>query len=395
MQPSLYSWLAILVVTIGSSEQRLVPGFRPPATPLWLLNPTIQVWSKGDQLSDIPTSHWIETQNMSLVGLIRMNNGTRILRFMGVTDEPIDPMRQIQCIVQPTQTKYVFQSDDIELNLTFIQSAFVHSLELASLPIGYLTHSIRSLSMSSTPDVQIYIELSADFVVNSIVSDKVVWQETRPGEHRWQAYNHAPFQTHGDRIKPDWGYLYVAGRSPCLRDSTQNNASLCRQAFLRGDRSLASRDDSQGPRSVQNGYPVSAFLFDHSSITSNHSSSSAFLVLFHDEQLSMDFFSQYQRPYWTKLYPSAQQLLDGAFQRFEEIQQQAEDYDQALIDRYTNTAGIDFSCRPSVPSRFHHCSRRSLCDTSVVSSSTSHGCLRDRLGRGTPGRVVIHEGTEF
>jgi hypothetical protein len=335
----LLTYVICLLALIKLTKQSLVEDFRPPATPLLLLNPTIQVWSKGDHLNDVPTSHWIESQNMSLVGLIRIDNGSKILRFMGVTDENIEPMLQIHRRVQPTQTIYTFQSEEIELNLTFIQPAFIHSLELSSLPLGYMAHSVRSLSSSQEHTVQVYIEISADFVVNSLINDNVVWEETRPGEHRWQSYNHAPFQTHGDRIKPDWGYFYVASRSPFLRNSTQTNASLCRSAFIQGQSYLPGRDDSQGPRSVQNGYPASSFLFDYGSVNQDGNEYSSFLVFFHDEQLSIDFFANYQRPYWTKLYSNVQQLLDAAFQRFEEIQDEADEYDKMLIERYTNVAG--------------------------------------------------------
>ncbi|CAF4130865.1 unnamed protein product [Rotaria sp. Silwood2] len=288
---------------------------------------------------------------MSLVGLIRINNGSKILRFMGITDESIEPMKQIQRHVQPTQTIYTFQSEEVELNLTFIQPVFIHSLELSSLPLGYLTHSIRSLSFSQQLTVQIYIEISADFVVNSLVNDQVVWEETRPGEHRWQSYNHAPFQTHGDQIKSDWGYFYVASRSPFLRDSTQTNVSLCRKAFIQGDFNLPKRDESQGPRIVQNGYPVSSFLFDYGQINQNNNIYSSFLVFFHDEQLSMNFFSNYQRPYWTKLYSNAQQLLDVAFQSFNDIREEADEYDKILIDRYTNVAGDQYATLVSLVHR--------------------------------------------
>lgn len=329
-------WFLVLVKLIEAS---LVDDFRPPATPLLLLNPTVQVWSKADNLTDVPTSHWIGSQTMSLVGLIRIDNGSKLLRFMGVTDESIAPMQQIQSRVQPTQTMYTFQSEEVELNVTFIQPAFVHSLELSSWPVGYITHSVRSLSSSQEHTVQVYIEVSADFVVNSLINDKVVWEETRPGEHRWQSYNHAPFQTHGDQIKPDWGHFYVTSRSPFLRDSTQSNASLCRNAFIQGQSTLPERDKSQGPRSVQSGYPVSSFLFDYGQVNQDANVYSSFLILFHDEQLSIDFFANYQRPYWKKIYSNAQQLLDDAFQRFDDIQDEANEYDKMLIDRYTNVAG--------------------------------------------------------
>jgi hypothetical protein len=327
-----------LLSVIKLTKTSLVEDFRPPATPLLLLNPTIQVWSKGDHLNDVPTSHWIETQTMSLIGLIRIDNGSKILRFMGITDESIPPMQQIKMHVQPTQTIYTFQSEEVELNLTFIQPAFVHSLELSSWPLGYMVHSVRSLSSSQEHTVQVYIEVSADFVVNTL-NDKVVWEETRFGEHRWQTYNHAPFQTHGDRIKPDWGHFYVASRSLFLRDSTQSNASLCRNAFIRGESNLPQRDESQGPRSVIDGFPVSSFLFDYGQVNQDANVYSSFLVLFHDERLSIDFFSNYQRPYWTQLYSNAQKLLDAAFQRFEDIRDEADEYDKMLIERYTNVAG--------------------------------------------------------
>ena len=320
-------------------ETSLVDDFRPPATPLLILNPTVQIWSKADHLNDVPTSHWIGTQNMSLVGLIRIDNGSKLLRFMGVTGESIAPMPQIRSRVQPTQTIYTFQSEEVELNLTFIQPAFVHSLELSAWPLGYITHSVRSLSPTEEHTVQIYIEVSADIVVNSLVNDRVVWEETRSGEHRWQSYNHAPFQTHGDQIKPDWGHFYVASRSAFLRDSTQTNASLSRNAFIQGASTLPARDETQGPRSVQNGYPASSFLFDYGPVNQDANVYSSVLVLLHDERLSIDFFANYQRPYWTKLYANAQQLLDAAFQRFEDIRDEADEYDQMLIERYSNVSG--------------------------------------------------------
>ena len=328
-----------LFVLAQLTTEALVDDFRPPATPLLLLNPTIQVWSKGDHLNDVPTSHWIENQNMSIVGLVRINNGSKLWRFMGITEESTKPMTQTRRRVQPTQTLYTFQSEEIELNVTFTQPAFVHSLELSSLPMGYLTHSVRSLSADQEHTVQVYIEVSADFVVNSLLDDKVVWERTRPGEHRWQAYNHAPFQTHGDRVKPDWGYLYVASRSLFLRDSTQTNASICRRAFIEGDAQLPPRDESQGPRSVQNGRPVSSFLFDYGAVNQDANVYSSFLVFLHDEQLSIDYFASYQRPYWTRLFTNAQQLLDAAFQQFDEIREQTNAYDQMLVARYTNVAG--------------------------------------------------------
>ena len=335
----LVSYMIWLLLLIKLTEAGLVEDFRPPATPLLLLNPTMQVWSKADHLNDVPTSHWIETQNMSLVGLIRIDNGSKLLRFMGVTDESIPPMQQVQMRVQPTQTIYTFQSEEVELTVTFLQPAFVHSLELSAWPVGYITHSVRSLSATQTHTVQIYIEVSSDFVVNSLVTDSVVWEETRPGEHRWQTYSHAPFQTHGDRIKPDWGQFYVTSRSAFLRASTQSNASLCRNAFIQGESTLPERDGSQGPRSVKNGHPVSAFLFDYGQVNQDINVYSSFLVLFHDELLSIYFFANMQQPYWKKLYSDAQQLLDAAFQRFEDIQDEANDYDKMLIERYTNVAG--------------------------------------------------------
>lgn len=330
--------LVLLVIRICSIKTELINNFRPPATPLFLLNPTIQVWSKGDLLTDVPTTHWIETQNMSMIGLIRIDNSTEVLRFLGVTDEPIEAMQQFHRIVQPTQTRYIFRTEQIELNLTFLQPSFVDELEFSSLPIGYLKHSVRSLKPNEQHSIQIYLEFSPDFLVNSMTNDQVVWEETRTNEHRWHSFGHAPFQTHGDRIKPDWGYLYISSRSNFLRDSTQTNASLCRQAFLRNDQYLPQRDDSQGPRSVQNGYPVSAFVFNYAQLTDEVVSSS--LVLFHDEQLSIDFFSNYLRPYWTRIFSTSQEVLDAAFQLVADIQQKADVYDQILIDRYSNSGGL-------------------------------------------------------
>ncbi|CAF1522374.1 unnamed protein product [Didymodactylos carnosus] len=285
---------------------------------------------------------------MTMVGYIRIDGA--IYRFLGVdtigdvamiTNGTIPPLQQINLRVQPTQTQFTFQGYGIELTLTYTQPAFPDQLNYFTRPYVYITTEVRSLD--STPhSVQLYMDFVSDIVVNNL-NDWIMWEDvsfdSQSKIYRHQSYNQYAFVDHGDRTKPNWGHLYLATQSLYLSSSTQTNVFLARQAFMNGGRQLPQRDNEQQPKPAKDNWPVNAFLYDYGQVEINVNLSS-YIILAYDDVYSMNYFSHYQIPYWKHIYGSWRRMLSAAFQEYEQIKQMANEYDEKLIQEYSNTAGI-------------------------------------------------------
>ncbi|CAF0863283.1 unnamed protein product [Didymodactylos carnosus] len=353
--------LTIVITLVKLIRCELINDFRPPSIPLFILNPSIAVWMNSDNLTDRQPQHWIETLNMTMVGYIRINQN--VYRFLGVdtihdnhqiiTNGTIRPMQQISKRVQPTQTKFLFQQDGIELTLEFTQPAFPELIHYFSCPIVYITHTVRLLQTQMSNDdkyVQLYFDFVSDFVVNNI-SDQIIWEELAMEEeipyakiYRYQSYSQLAFVDYGDSTKPNWGHLYISSQSLFLKSSTQTNASLARQAFLNNQQQLPNRDPNQQPQSVSDQWPVNAYFYDYGLITQEKDLYKSFILLAYDDLYSMNYYSSYQQPYWKYLYNNKWELLlKDAYQKYAQIKEKADQYDQELIEKYTEIAGPKYA----------------------------------------------------
>ena len=344
---------------LGVVTGELVPGFRPPATPLIALSPTISVWQRSDAITQQPPSHWIPRgHDMTMAGYLLLDD--RPYRFLGADSlgqqgsasaagGSVPAMEQIALRVQPTQTVVTLRTADrvAQLVLTFTQPALADELPQLSRPIAYITHELSILD-DGAHRVRLYLDQVSDFIANEL-SDQVVGQDLssafqqhtgRSGpvavlsQHNYgneRAHFAQPFGVSGDEVKPNWGVLYTATDSPHLASFTVANASAARQAFL-ASRPLPPLLVSQ-PRAVSDGWLASAFVFEYGEVSRSSSPLSSYLLIAHDEVLAVSYFSQYMQPLWRHAYgQSWQRLLASALQDYADLRQRADRYDAALIE---------------------------------------------------------------
>ena len=77
------SILSVLVSFLPSPiSADLVPGFRPPAIPLFAFSPALHAWTRADRLTDESPTHWFIGQNSTLTGYLRVD-GTAY-RWLGI-----------------------------------------------------------------------------------------------------------------------------------------------------------------------------------------------------------------------------------------------------------------------------------------------------------------------
>jgi hypothetical protein len=77
--------------------------FRAPSVPLVACDPYYSIWSPGDKLTDVDTTHWIG-KAQRLTSLVKVDGKT--FRLMGAEPANISALPQTKLEVLPTRTVY-------------------------------------------------------------------------------------------------------------------------------------------------------------------------------------------------------------------------------------------------------------------------------------------------
>ena len=84
--PPLLPLLLLLLLSLlsfsPSSLADLIPGFRPPAIPLFAFSPALHAWSRADRLTDEAPTHWFLGQNSTLTGYLLIDGAP--YRWLGL-----------------------------------------------------------------------------------------------------------------------------------------------------------------------------------------------------------------------------------------------------------------------------------------------------------------------
>lgn len=124
-----------------------LPGFRPPAVPLFVQSPEISLWSRGDNLNDVDVSHWTGA-SVDMFAAVRVDGAPYLL--LG-NPSPAWHAGGLQTATQlapaavwATQTKAAFTAGAVSLNLTFTTPLLTENWDLLSRPASYVTMDVAS-----------------------------------------------------------------------------------------------------------------------------------------------------------------------------------------------------------------------------------------------------------
>ena len=255
-------------------------------------------------------------------------------------------LQQMDLVVTPTRTIAVFSGGGVALLLTFMQPSFPHDIATSAREHVYIDAQVISVDGGSH-DVQLYIDVASDFVVNA-GADHVVWsdvsaavQKTLPNAHvlTMSPFNTVPFNVRGDENRANWGDAYFATDSVYYSGSTQAVAATARQAFVTG--APLPPSDTEQPRASDDRMVVSAFTFDLGTVGKTFVV--ATVVLYYDEVWPMYFFRQLMPSYSSHIYGSWSAYLVAALQDFGSLMEQAVLYDGVLIGSLGPVVGDRFS----------------------------------------------------
>jgi len=355
------TWTTITVALLAfanslTAAEQTIPPLRPPAVPLVAHDPYFSIWSQGDKLTDVDTTHWTGKPHR-LTSLVRIDG--KAFRVMGKEPANVPALPQTNLEVLPTRTIYTFEGEGVRLTLTFMTPALPEDLEVLSRPVTYVTWEGRATD-SGKHTVQIFFEASGELTVNSpdqsVISDETVsvidgryrprapnskWSEVIDGiwALKLGSREQAILSKKGDDLRIDWGYLYVAATHAENRSQVfaQDNGSA-RESFVRD----GSLDIVVNPKQPKNSNLLWAAR-DLNPIEVTSQPVSRWLMLAYDDEFSIQYMKKNLRPYWRRNGDDAAALLKKAAADYESLKKRCEQFDAELMADLRKAGGEKYA----------------------------------------------------
>jgi hypothetical protein len=311
----------------------------PPATPLVAHDPYFSIWSQGDRLTDVDTTHWTGHPHR-LTSLVRIDG--KPYRVMGASPRTVPPLEQKSLTVLPTRTIYTFEEAGVALTLTFLTPALPEDIDLLSRPVTYVTYEIRSTD-SRQHEVALYFDATAEIAVNE-PRQRIEWTRADiSGLHALKvgSADQPVLAKKGDDLRIDWGYLYLAVPEEARPAHVIAPAFSARGDFATQSVLRAQYDDAR-PGPVEAGAaPVGALVFQVGQVTTQPVS--RWLMLAYDDLYSIQYMKKNLRPYWRRNGWEAADLLQAAAKDYESLKKRSEAFDAELMAALTRAGGEKYA----------------------------------------------------
>ncbi len=135
---------------------------RPPSVPLATVDPYFSLWSPGDKLCDVDTTHWTGRANI-LRGVAVIDGKPH--RFIGRGPEPA--LEQTSLEVSALITRATFEGAGVRLHVAFWTPLLPDDLELLSRPVSFVQTHVEPLKRGTkAPAVRIRLSASEQFCLD-------------------------------------------------------------------------------------------------------------------------------------------------------------------------------------------------------------------------------------
>lgn len=294
---------------------------RAACVPLITHDPFFSVWSAADQLHDSDTVHWSGAVQR-LKGHLTIDGKKYV--FMGErTGDSFLPQTDLN--VTATATEYRFENEKIILVCRFTSPLLLDDPLLVSRPCAYI-----DLTVTKKMSCRVEAELS---VLSDMVQTTKDYITGFPG--KYQNFSYAvmgralqqPLSGSDDRTTINWGYAYLA----CTEGQvsfTQSNQRLCLNAEPQDGKTLN-------------------------------------VVIAYDDLLSINYFGQWQKAYWTKCYPTILDAIAASVSDREDVLRRCDKLDSEIEEQAIAIGGEKYAY---------------LCNLSYRQSISAHKLIEDENG---------------
>lgn len=333
--------LAVLALgtTLAHGQARTSPpgdGLIPPSTPLVACDPYFSIWSPGDQLTDVETTHWTGKRNQ-LTGLVKIDG--KAFRILGASPSTYPALEQKSLTVLPTRTIYGFGGEGVSLTLTFTTPALPEDIDMLSRPVTYLSYDFVATD-GKTHDVSVFFGASGDLTVNTPDQD-VTWNDASEGSLatvRIGSKDQQVLQKKGDDQRIDWGYLYLAAPAEATDSYGFAKPTDLATAFAttgltsgKGAKGEADRADNAG----------TGIALKPLKVGTEHVST--WLMFAYDDLYSIQYNHKNLRPFWRRNGWEAKDLLEASAKQYAAIQEHCKKFDDELMADLTKIGGEKYA----------------------------------------------------
>ena len=311
--------------------------------PLITHDPYFSVWSAADNLYDTDTTHWCGNRQ-KIRGYIEID-GVQYC-FMGKPEyHRIIPQKSLD--VTATATEYIFENEKLILRVKFTSPIVLSDLLLVSRPCTYVDFKVER---KTACDVDILFEVSKDLVTQE-EAELLGGTYYRPEKPDLPGYNYAmmgracqhPLGGSGDQVTSDWGYVYLA--------SQKQGAQFL---FDAEDGSLVCR------------LPIEK--------------EEAGLVIAYDDLISINYFGEWKKAYWTKTYATILDVVGAALADREEVLAKASELDKEIHEKAEAVGGEHYAYLCNLSYRQAVSAHKLICDDEgnvlfLSKENDSNGCI--------------------
>lgn len=276
--------------------------------PLVLHDPFFSIWSNADHLYDKDPVHWCR-KRQQLRGYLTVDG--KVYCFLGNREfHNVIPQTSIE--VTATATRYTFENEEVRFSCTFTSPLLPDDMVLVSRPCTYIDFDVER---KNAAEVSLRFEVSSDLVRTT--KDSVIGfagtynpdvEETRFSYSYMGRAMQQPLNSSGDFCTIDWGYAYLA---------TQDRQAAV--AFDLANEKL-TLDTTFAP-------------------DSSHTD----LILAYDDILSINYFGEWRKAYWTHTYATILDAISAAFSDKKDVMAKAAILDKDIEDKAMEIGGKTYA----------------------------------------------------
>jgi hypothetical protein len=309
-----------------------------PAIPLIVKDPYLNVWQMSDNLCEDWAKHWTGGIK-AIAGMIRVDG--KPYKFMGLAGQYPDievlPLKSVD--ISPTKTTLVLGNNEITLELVFLTPALPDDLKLLSLPITYITASVKSVD-GKTHDVQLYFDISGEWA-SGTPDKEIVWNLEKLAGGSLVCFKIE--QASSNILREvndyaDWGFPVWA-----TADATSWEAgadSVVRPKFIKGG-TLSKDIDWNQPRKINDRWPVFAFQFDVGKVGANPSTKN--IIIGYIREIVASCSGHVFLALWKSYFRNWEEMLSFAWDNYKAIASACDSFDKKLMDRARKVGGDDYA----------------------------------------------------
>ncbi|WP_308992391.1 DUF4965 domain-containing protein [Mariniflexile litorale] len=242
--------------------------------------------------------------------------------------------KQIDVILNATQTIYTFDCDNVELTATFTSPLLLDDLDLMSRPISYLSVKVKSKDKKEH-QAKLYIGASSNIAVYTPQQEIVVTKYTQNNLNILKAgtVEQPRLQKKSDDMRVDWGHAYLASSTTNSQHyiSTSNTSLLPFVSHVKID----SKTEITGKNLVLN------TITNFGSVGTEETGT--IVMLGYDEVYSINYFGSHLKPWFKKDGISMDSSLAIASNNYKSIIKRVETFDKKIYEDCLNAGGKKYA----------------------------------------------------